>query len=976
MSLSESKNKKSFVLTALFVVCIAFILYAMKGKIQFPVEKERKFENPVSVIQDEKVTVVIDGQQERINFINNQNILVKTVYLSDSKIIDNAIDCDLDGEYVYINGSLRNKDTNEIEKSKIVRYNYDGKYVDTIFEIDYPKKISFGESIIIDSSIQNKNLYCIVQTNFTEINLYRIDEKKIELLKTIKLDFSIYLASYNLETNSIYLQDYIGDNYVYDLDVDTIESQTLQKSGTCSCSIYTKKGLFYSNMQNKIVCDSKNNVIASDTVTYVINSNDSKLFFCNIPKDTVCIYDLDTENLTKIKSVKISFIIQLKSYFTILAILYCVLFMLFLVIKKIAEMIKRKDYAAVRTVFYSVLFVFCAVGISVFYTKNIYETKFDAIKSHGAYVAKIAANGMPQKLKDNLENDFFEYNNLNLHNKKYVDAYLEYTSYVENFIVEKNFTAESLILYKTIDGEHFVFYDTTCDYQLGTPAEIVSPSNINLSGDEFLKLDRIESEAGYYICSRQPVYNNNKEIAVIEFLYDYTHVKKKIFKTCIELAISLLVIGATLYMLLMELTSFVKSISKKRRNIKSGISCNESIYSRQYAFISYFVNGIDVLVTTFTLKEICQINNFDSGKVAFIISLLPFILYSGSVIGSLLYSALIHRINVRRFNSVFSAGMFIFLFVQVFGVKENSIVIFFSGKFLYYIAQINTYLLSVSIADNAIDEQARYEYHKETTWASVTASVLASALGGYIAELFGNIYVYLTAAGFTVVLFVFGIFVLPKDRCYGKITSKTNTSETSKKDLLKFIFSPRVMSYIILLSVPFAIVHNYKSILFPLFSADFNLSKIYISNLFIIARTLNMIISQKIDGITKTDDYRKQSVTALVFVGIMFLGFILNNTIFWAAVMLVVCDLYQKLAGPMHKMIEGIDAQAMNIPRDKAKGIVKTINSLCSCVQTPIFAFFLLFGTSKACVFVGITCIASAIMYFVLNIKKNKIKKE
>lgn len=970
MSLSESKNKKSFVLTALFVVCITFILYAMKGKIQFPVEKERKFENPVSVIQDEKVTVVIDGQQSRINFINNQNVLVKTVYLSDSKIIDNAIDCDLDGEYVYINGSLRNKDTNEIEKSKIIRYNYDGKYVDKIFEIDYPENMSFGESAIIDILIQNNELYFINQTNYTEIKLYKMNEQKTELLKTLNVDFSIYFASYSLETNSIYFQDYIGGSYVYNLDSDTVESQSLQKSGTCSSSRYTKKGLFYSNMRNKTICDFKNNVIASDTVSFEINANESKLFFCNIPKNTVCIYDLDTEELKEFSSVKLPLIIQLKSYLTILAILYSVLFILILIIKKIAEVIKSKDYASAKTTLYSVLFVFCAVGISLYYTKNIYKTKFDAIKSHVAYVAEIAANGMPQELKDNLETMFSDDVDVKVNDTKHLLAYLQYVDYVENFIADKNFASEYIFLYKTTDDEHFVFYDTGCNYQLGTPAEVISSSNKNLKGEEFFAIDKIETENGYYICSRQPVYNNDKEIAVIEFSYDYTQIKKKIYKTCFELAIGLLVIGATLYMLLMELASFVKTLSKRRQNKESGIVYNESLYSRQYAFIADFINGIDVIVTTFTLKEICQINNFDSGKVAFVISLLPFALYLGSLIGSLLYSSLIHKANVRRYNSIFTFGMFAFLLVQVLGVKQNNIVIFLSGKFLYYIMQMNIYLLTVSIADNAADDQSRYECHKGTTWASVTSGVLASALGGYLAEIFGNVYVYFTAAGLSLVLLIFGLFILPKDRCYGKNISKANASETSKKDLLKFVFSPRVITYIVFLSVPFAIVHNYKSILFPLFSADFNLPKIYISNLFIIARTLNMIISQKIDGITKTNDYRKQSVTALVFVGIMFFGFILNNTIFWAAVMLVMCDLYQKLAGPMHKMIEGIDAQSMNIPRDKAKGIVKMVNSLCSCVQTPVLAFFLLFGTTKACVFVGMVCVASALIYFVLNIKR------
>lgn len=970
MSLSESKNKKSFVLTALFVVCIAFILYAMKGKIQFPVEKERKFENPVSMNQDEKISVVIDSQQERINFIDNQNVLIKTVYLSDSKIIDNAIDCDLDGEYVYITGSLRNKDTNIIEKSKIVRYTYDGKYVDTVFEIDYPENMNFGESAIIDSLIQNNELYFINQTDYTEIKLYKMNGKKIELLKTINLDFSIYLASYDLQTNSIYFQDYLGGHYVYNLDADSVESRVLQKSGTCSSSVYTKKGLFYINMRNKTVCDSKNNVIASDIVSFRINADESKLFFCNILQNKVCIYDLDTEELKESASVKIPLIIQLKSYLTILAILYSVVFVLFLIFRKIAEMIKLKDYSAAKTAFYSALFVFCSVGISVYYTKNIYKAKFDSIKSHVAYVAEIAAKGLSQELKDNLETLFSDDAEYKINDEKYLSSYSQYVNYLENFIPETNFASEYIFLYKTASDEHFVFYDSGCNYQLGTPAEVTSSLNKNLKGADFLALEKIETENGYYICSRKPVFNNGKEIAVIEFSYDSAQAKKKIYRTCFELAIGLLVIGATLYMLLMELTSLVKTLSKRKQKKESGIVYNESLYSRQYAFITDFINGIDVIVATFTLKEICQHNNFDSGKVAFVISLLPFALYFGSLIGSLLYSSLIHKVNVRKYNSIFAAGMFAFLLVQVLGVKENSIVIFLFGKFLYYIMQMNIFLLTVSVADNAADDQLRYECHKGTTWASVTSGVLASTLGGYLAEFFGNIYVYIAAAGLSLVLLVFGFFILPKDRCYGKNSSKVNTSETSRKDLLKFVFSPRVITYIIFLSVPFAIVHNYKSILFPLFSADYNLPKIYISNLFIIARTLNMIISQKIDGITKTNDYRKQSVTALIFIGIMFFGFILNNTIFWATVMLVMCDLYQKLAGPMHKMIEGIDAQSMNIPRDKSKGIVQTINSLCSCAQTPIFAFFLLFGTAKACVFVGITCIASALIYFVLNIKK------
>lgn len=980
MEKNHSNIKK--ITIGILIASIIFILWGLNQNIISLKNFNPDFDNPYAYSKTEDGACLIDKQKKRINFINDKGKVINSIKLGKGTPLQLAENCLVHGDYVYVTGIHNSKKSSGKLINRVVRYSLNGTSPKVVYEITTDIGVSQIWTVLYDIVSADDKIVVAVAPEVYQIDIVDITSENKDILYSYDSKHFPYDVNYNGDLKILTIIDFFGN--VQNINFNDNSEETISSEDNSLISFYT----VLDNGQPVISDTLKKNFTVGDKVVidnaycYWANIIDNEVFFCNNIDNSVYCYNSTTGNLECKTKMNYSVLIYLQSIIFYLCICYVVFFIIFSLVNWIILKIKEEKFGDIRNLINISIVVFGVVAISVFYSLQIYNTKVNFIKSHASYAANLSANNLlstnSNKLEELLINKESDINEYSEGSKllKLLEGY--FAKFLKT--TEGNYEDYLDFCYYYKDNV-YVIYDTDYSFQTFTPYDF-KYKNFNFDASHFDTAEEYKNEMGDYISSKSPVILNDKTIGFVNYGINITKYKNAILVQCLELIMKLLVGVAAFYMFYQEAMSAYRTARKKRILKRKGLPISESIYSRQYGFIVFFVCTIDNVIATIALREACLAKGYQGSTITNIVSSLPMILYAGSTIGSFLYSIFIGKISVKKFNAVFSIIMIAGLIGQGIGISELSIPVFIGFRLLFFIGESCLYILVSAVADAADNDSERFENHKQSTWSSVSSGILSGIAAGYIAQYAGNKYVYFLGAFVCVLVIFFGFFIFPKNKIYGisqkavaakaNSTKKTEEQREETKRIFKYIFSPGIVTYLLFLVLPLAIIKNYKTILFPLFSSNLDLPKVYIANLYIFARTLNMLLNGRVKKNSENVSYERTAMLYLILTSVCFLGFAINDSIVWAVIMIVITDTYVKQANPVHKMIANVRAEKYGVNRQKIKGIMEIITSVICCLQSPLLAGCLFFGTNTGCILVGLFCLACGILYGLLNIRKKK----
>lgn len=976
------KSKKSvikkYIPTAFFVLAVIITLLSLNSTPFFPWETSSDLSSPLVMDATDDLNVIVDSQGERLLFTDSTMHIIKSINVNKAKKIDTVNDVKISDRYVYVCGTTRAADRTIITGGKILRYTKTGKFVDVVYEIEDP----VAEEVlpcILDVEVSGDKVYVLSIADRTtgEFTLEQILPEQKEILRC-RDSLPLYTADYNAANKRISTVNIFGFRTQY--DVENQEVLTFDNEPGTLCSVYLNTdsyGDFRSDCLNRTSYLNDSATI-TDTLIQAANADGNKISFCDMHDNSAGIYDMAAKQLVRYYELPYSAKVFVINLVICLAYLYIVIFILLKIIMGLRSLIIAKDFIKLKAIFGVTVTFFAITGVVIFYTKQLYNTQIESMKLLVESICASVANTADDSFLDKVNE--FDYDS-NTDTATYFERIMTYAE-IDDFFKKKldGIPVEECdyFIYSSLtDPKSPIVYSTLLNYQIGMPIDML---NGNYDAAKSDRVQIIESAQSLAMCYDQPVKDPEGNV-VGDLIYgiNYRAYRDRLRQNCLELILTLLVAASGFYMLFTEAKSLRQTVSFKKKQLADKLAVNESVYSRQFGFLCYFCTSIDAIVAALVIRDLCNSSGLPASMTVAFISALPMIMYGASVIGSLIYTVLISKIPVRRYSSICAAVMIIMALGEAFGVQIGSIAVFFAARFIFYIFQENIYVLVVVLPTKAPTEEVRFEYHKSVTWSSVSSGILAGILGGYLAQYLGNTSIYVAVALVSVCIMIFVLLIFPKGAFYGHDDSSTEAKAETKaeakltfKQVFKFLTSPYILGYMLFLCLPQSIFRNYKSVLFPLVSAEYDLSKVMISNLYIIARTVNLLISSFTGKATKGLDMRKGAALIMIGCGLMFSGFTFVNPLVWAIVMIVVTDMYVKSSGPIHKMLARDYVMMLGINQDKAVGLLETFGPLLSCIQTPLIAFFLSFSTNTACLAVGGFGIICALLFLTITRKRRQ----
>lgn len=282
---------------------------------------------------------------------------------------------------------------------------------------------------------------------------------------------------------------------------------------------------------------------------------------------------------------------------------------------------------------------------------------------------------------------------------------------------------------------------------------------------------------------------------------------------------------------------------------------------------------------------------------------------------------------------------------------------------------INTiYALFMSIPYQITDESDRFEILRNNRIAVVSSGIFANLLGGFISQKFGTIALY----AFNVIAFIplipAIIFLIPTNIGNGKVPD-TIKNKIPMKTFGKFIFSIPMLAFFILLCLPLLITKSYYSFLFPIFMNAMDMPNMYITNLYVIAQTILLIISEPIKQITRNTDFWKLTILGMFIMGLAYLCFQLNSTILWIISVLIITSILGETVASFVDILWPRQAKVFGLDPESVNSLILILYNSIESIKEGIISIFLGFGNSEACIGIGGCCVVFTMLFALLSRK-------
>lgn len=954
---TKKLDKKKILFILSIVIAVVLTIRTIGYSIVLPFPSHVDLDMVVaSDINKYGASVVADTQGERMILLDNDLKVKKIIKMGGSSLLDHIVATAYDDEHFYIAGTKMVKNSDQVYADRVVRYDLNGKNPVLIYEIKAETNRDYG--LIMSLSYNDNKVYISTSDIRTDQGFYlsSVIEADVSDISNIKTSYIIsdvsdlvYSASFDPVEKVFSGADYFGRAFVYDVNGKRDVAVADDKFVTCMMHLGFDQYLFIDGheyatyINDQKLCTNKPLSLAYCDKSYV--------YYNDIGTGEHVIYDINTGETLSFSQFDYSFSFILKCIIDIAGIAYLSVLLLILIFKAVRNAFKEKKYESIKRASIILIGIIAIVFISSFYTKEVVSIKENA-QTKGMFLSgDYFAKTIDRELTNGI--DFCDGGIIDI-NDDYKEAAYYYNDYFGKYSdlsLSHDYSTNIRLFWKEDDG-YAMITDTSYGAQIGGFVKNqyageffgndFNNPNIEIYSNGFVK---------YYLYT-SPVYDDNGEITgFVQIFQDYNYANSKVLSDVVELSMRLITIFVAIYVLSTEAKAFIVGLNEKKRRTLAGdalpaLSMMHTI-NFCYALMFGFINVILVLIA----KDLCVAEGYDEATTTYLIGIPALLTNLGNAIGAALYMFVSKKMSAKKM-MVFGASFMMAAFIAtVYAVKIESFVLFCTVLPLASVASGLPFSTMKGLILFANNEEEQFKYNKEFGDGSTTSQIAATMVGGLVAQTFGNAAVFICSAGAAALLIVISIAVLPKGIYFS--SNKTEGKKCGFKDIVKFLTSGPMLGFLIFFVLPFAVNCGYKSFIFPVFSTAMNLSKSWVSNLNVFSKTINMIVFEPISKALKKFDYWVGACLSLLIIGIGFLLFAVNSTIYWAVIMLVITGLAEKYMSNMKTILWGRQAEGMGYQKTELSGVVINAEQTVWVAQSPVMSFMLSFGNVLGCVLTG-----------------------
>lgn len=965
-------NKLIFSLS--IIVAVFFTLEIIGKKFILPFPANLKFSNitAVDIIENEK-SLIADNQGRDLVFLNKNNEVYKIINLGGADAFSRVSKIIRDDKYFYILGDKFFRNSAHIEYEKVVRYTLDGKNPIVIYESKKNNKNYVRTVVdieIVDDTFFITKIENIEDNENAITKVYKIDLKdstyKTTEILSKKTPYA-FDAKYLYEDNSIYVTDYYGhlsciknDEIVY-LDFAkqmTVYPFLLINKDTC---------VFLDFSNEKVYKNSE--VVLENVISTHFNLSNGKLIYDNQNNQSINIYDFSKKQNIEYKNVNFTKTFFIVTILRTISVIYLIILVVSLLVNAVLYKYREKDFTYLKKFSLISIAAIVIIFISIFYKTKHIESIIYIVRNNAKIMASFFAETIEDKdfydVDISKKETFFDENVAE--KKRYNDYYGLWANLNNEY---SNYTY--ITLYKKNNGKDVLLYDSSR----------LSPYNVEIREQDLLNYKHNFGDVQIFSFAKTKSYLlkediKNKEGKIVGFFeigIDYNVFNKQAITECFEMSMSLITIFVAIYLLLIEGKALIKGFNDRRKNLETNKKCNEIYLTHSLLFFQSLVKSFDTIILVLITKDMVTVLNYPDELKNYLITLPMLFVGIGSIVGPILYVFIAKRIDVRK-SLILSSIVTVFAYAVItYAVYFNKFITFCLSMLVLSISNILVYT-GISIIPYRSDiEEERYVATHEKNMGKVSASIFGALIGGVVVQYFGNtaLYIVNTIACIPIVILLF--LVLPKNTFYIKKEEKREITAVTKK-YFKYIFSIPMQAFIIFVLAPVMIAGGYRTFIFPLFTQDMNMPKMYITNFYVFARVIMMILSEPIVKVTKKIDYWNLMIYCVIAIGLSFITFGINTTVVWAIIMLIINSILDKIALTTKAMLWPRHAEAYGLDIAETQTIMTFLEKVVFSFKEIIFASLLAFGRIKACVIFGVISLVFAFLFALITKNSDMAKK-
>lgn len=828
------------------VICILWILFSVlflfhnyDMRLNSPFVNNYLFESVSKVAMGEnKERYIIDNGKKAVVVLDESNKMVRYIE-GGSEAKDFFYAGEICGDSqgnIYIADTISGQQGNKIQKERIIKISKNKSEI--LYEFDYTDyeapPLQYGD--ILEIKGYKGNIY-FLKKGQGNIQIYCISEgdkeTKVEQIADFACDYYISDASYDVQTNMVFITTRLGEVCQYSLETCKWEKIPEYAQEQKPWGITAANGeVYYTDLQyNGIIHFSSaqpekiKQVVETEYVLYSLSlSEDGKSVQVT---DNVQFMSVDTEGFS-VELYEQSVIgnkEKIWSFWIVLGlnIILITVVSVYALVKGIKIISQKEGISRIIIVVVSSVLV---AAIASYSTNTFLMEKNDNLFTDNM---QIFAESMMQQI------DGEQLKTLTKVSDYHSDTYMQIKTPLDNMInsAYKNNIYYYYVIYDT-DGKNINcimdYEDTTvCGhpvYEYGDNEY----SKILQTGESYFVKEI--SSYGSWMFTLLPIRDDaGNIIAELEVGANLDNIVKEKQELIKENVLTLLCSCSVLIMLILE-GIFALSFYEKRKNIpKEKRDITQQMPIRIMVFLVYMTDSMQDAFMALLCSRLYQDNLPISRELAIALpmSIQLFMAAIFSVIGGKLAG----KFGTRR---IMQAG----LISQMLGfaicmlVPEYMFILI--GKIFIGIG-----LGTVYVTSNTMASLGGSDEYVEAGFADVSAGVLSGVtigvgLGSVILSFADYRIVYLIGA-----LFMAGALLLT-------VSAKNITFEEKKKTknealaIVKFLGSKRIVSFFALMLVPFMISLSYREYFFPLYAEPYGIDEVQIGRIYLVCGVLVLYV--------------------------------------------------------------------------------------------------------------------------------------
>ncbi|MDR3156719.1 MAG: MFS transporter [Lactobacillales bacterium] len=988
---------RTIVVGILTIIFAALTIYTYQMFHLIGVESEFYLENINRIASSTKddAVIVIDSGKQKIVKRTRTGQLDYLIEKQGKRGFQQAEEIAVKDEHeIYVLDTVLNEDGIHVEQQRILKYR-DGKFVEEVFDYAYPsKKQERFDGKFQTLSYEKGRLY-LIEREKNSFLLHSIDENEKKLKKERRYsfenaDYLLHSFAYRdgkmfavskmgqifrcLENNyeSFYLpeehlvkgQKNKEMSFPWEMKIDKDGSLYATDIGLRSViKISPSKEIQF--FKSKIA--RKENFLKQSLYYQLDVLHNEEIFVCGENAlEKLDLSSRETRNFNKIEISKFQHWRSLGFFVAFVGLIISVLTLLYPFIKKIFFYFLTNPSMRVEISLFSFVAItafFVSSMVIGNYNKRYEQELLDRISSTGMLVGEILDKDSIQKINSPVSFD----------TKDYQKIHEQLMRIIEN---EDAWDDPLYIdLYKVNNGVITTFANTSKQSVSYYPWNWVYDGSIEqkiFKTKKGVRYSGFQSNEGRHLFSLEPIFDeydgkHKKVVALIEVGMNMDEFDRQNRKMVLKIILNTLSLIVVMMLLVRELITFLDLYRKwKERKQKEPekpfISGN---ITRPLMFVIFFASNLSAsFMPTYAASIYTPFLGISKDLASALPMTFEIIFIALGFVGGMLSE----RFGIKKMLNfsfiIFALGLLgCGLAQNVWQLTVgNSISGFGSGLGLVI---INTY---IGLLSSEKERKFGFASMGAATLSGINSAVLiGSGLGGLIGN--RNVFYIGGMLGMLILLYIHG-FVDSISVC------KSRKEDTTKMNLISFLFKPQVFIYLIGVLIPYFASTYFVYYFFPIFGDKNGLSEVEIGQAFLLNGVWIVFLGPIISNIV----LEKLGKVKAILMGftlyiLSFIAFGFKQTLLVALIVLVVMGISDSFSFTAQNVyftsLKEVDHYGVN----RSMGLYSLFDSLGQAVGPLLFSFVLSIGIFRGMTLLVGMLIVAVILFTLSNIRKRRFRK-